>query len=65
MNQHFRVYFIERVTSGMTFDSGRTDIKKDGRDALTQVAKILATINDRRFEVAGHTDNGPRGEDCG
>ena len=39
------------------FDSGRTEIKPDGQTALAKVAAVLATIPDRRFLVAGHTDN--------
>jgi chemotaxis protein MotB len=41
------------------FDSGRTDIKAEGQAALVDVAKVLATIPDRNFLVAGDTDNLP------
>jgi chemotaxis protein MotB len=41
------------------FDSGRTEIKPDGQTALAQVAAVLATIPDRHFLVAGHTDTNP------
>jgi chemotaxis protein MotB len=41
------------------FDSGRTEIKPDGQNALAQVATVLATIPDRHFLVAGHTDTNP------
>lgn len=41
------------------FDSGKTDIKPQGQEALTRVAQVLATIPDRHFLVAGHTDNIP------
>ncbi len=43
----------------MLFDSGQTAIKPAGRDALLQVAKVLATVPGRTFQVAGHTDNVP------
>lgn len=41
------------------FDSGKTDIKPAGKEALIKVAKVLAAIPDRSFLVAGHTDNVP------
>ena len=43
----------------MLFDSGKTDIKGSGQDALRQVATVLKTISDRHFQVAGDTDNVP------
>lgn len=41
------------------FDSGKTDIKAQGQEALTKVAQVLSSITDRRYLVAGHTDNVP------
>ena len=41
------------------FESGRTDVKPDGKAALARVAQALATVPDRDFLVAGHTDNVP------
>jgi chemotaxis protein MotB len=41
------------------FDSGKTEIKSGGQTALAQVASVLATIPDRHFLVAGHTDTNP------
>lgn len=41
------------------FDSGKTDIKPQGQEALARVAQVLATLSDRHFLVAGHTDNVP------
>lgn len=41
------------------FDSGKTDIKPQGQEALAKVAQVLATLPDRNFIVAGHTDNVP------
>jgi hypothetical protein len=37
----------------------RIDLKTAGKNTLTQVAEVLAGIADRRFLVAGHTDNVP------
>lgn len=41
------------------FDSGKTDIKPQGQEALTKVAQVLSTLTDRHFLVAGHTDTVP------
>ena len=47
------------LPNDVLFDSGRTDIRADGQAALVDVAKVLATIPDRNFLVAGDTDNVP------
>ena len=47
------------LPNDVLFESGKTSIKPDGQAALTEVAKILATISDRHFLVAGHTDDVP------
>jgi chemotaxis protein MotB len=41
------------------FDSGKTALKADGKDAIGKVAQVLTTIEDRHFLVGGHTDNVP------
>jgi len=45
------------LPNDVLFDSGRTDLKEDGRRTLVEIAKALRTMPDRRFQVAGHTDN--------
>jgi chemotaxis protein MotB len=47
------------MPNDVLFDSGKTNIKPDGQATLTKVAQVLATIPDRRFVVAGHTDDVP------
>ncbi len=47
------------LPNDVLFDSAKTSIKPDGQAALADVAKILATIPDRHFLVAGHTDDVP------
>jgi chemotaxis protein MotB len=47
------------LPNDVLFDSGKVDLKPAGKEALTQVAQVLAGIADRRFLVAGHTDNVP------
>jgi chemotaxis protein MotB len=41
------------------FDSGKAKIKPGGRQALDQVSAVLAGIQGREFQIAGHTDNEP------
>jgi chemotaxis protein MotB len=41
------------------FDPGKTDLKPEGKDALKQVTEVLKTLQNRNFQVAGHTDNIP------
>jgi chemotaxis protein MotB len=48
-----------QLPNDVLFDSGKTAIKPEGQAALANVAHVLATINDRKFIVAGHTDNVP------
>lgn len=47
------------LPNDVLFDSGKTALKEAGKAALVQVAQALSTIPDRRFVVAGHTDNVP------
>jgi len=41
------------------FDPGKTDLKPEGKDALTQVTGVLRALPNRNFQIAGHTDNAP------
>lgn len=50
---------IIALPNDILFDSGRTDVKPDGKLALAKVAQALATVTDRDFLVAGHTDDVP------
>ncbi len=47
------------LSDNILFDSGDDALKPEGRDALAQIAQILMTIEDREFQVIGHTDNIP------
>ncbi len=47
------------LPNDVLFDSGKIDLKSVGKTTLTQVAHVLNGIGDRRFLVAGHTDNVP------
>jgi chemotaxis protein MotB len=48
-----------KLPSGILFPSGSADLTKAGQAALGEVVKILMGFKDRRFLVAGHTDNQP------
>jgi chemotaxis protein MotB len=50
---------IIALESDVLFDSGKTAIKPAGQTALASVAHVLAGITDRKYQVAGHTDNVP------
>jgi len=48
-----------KLPSGILFPSGSADLSKGGQQALTEVTNVLMQFKDRRFLVAGHTDNQP------
>lgn len=47
------------LPNDVLFDSGKTKLKTEGKAALEQVASVLASVQGRHFQVAGHTDNEP------
>jgi chemotaxis protein MotB len=49
---------VLKLKSAVLFDSGRTRLKRVGKKALAEIAKVLKTIN-KHFQVAGHTDDRP------
>jgi chemotaxis protein MotB len=54
---------VLELPSEILFKSGKADLSKKGQETLAQVATVLATIEDREFQVAGHTDNVPIGKE--
>lgn len=50
---------VVKLPASVLFPSGSAELSKEGKDALTEVAHILKQFPERRFEVAGHTDNVP------
>jgi chemotaxis protein MotB len=48
-----------QLPNDVLFDSGKTNIKPDGQAALAKVAQVLSSITDRKYVVAGDTDNVP------
>lgn len=43
------------------FDSGKADIKQNGKAVLDRVAEILGKVTDRQIRIEGHTDDVPIG----
>jgi len=52
---------ILQLPAGILFASGKADLSDEGEVALTEVASVLRDLKDRRFLIAGHTDNVPLG----
>lgn len=53
---------IISLPGDILFDSGKTDLKDEGKQVLREVAKVIRndrTLLERDFQVAGHTDNKP------
>ena len=50
---------IVRLGDKILFDPGKTDLKPEGKDALTQVTEVLKALPNRNYQIAGHTDNAP------
>lgn len=47
------------LPNDVLFDSGKAELKPHGKNTLAAVAEVLATLDKRRFQVAGHTDDQP------
>lgn len=50
-----------QLSNAILFESGKFDLKADGKAALAKVAGVLAQVTDRAVRVEGHTDNVPVG----
>ncbi|MEM9491428.1 MAG: OmpA family protein [Myxococcota bacterium] len=48
---------VLKLPSGVLFASGKAKLSRAGEGALTEVLDILKQFKDRRFLIAGHTDN--------
>lgn len=55
--RHGRV--VLQLHNDVLFDKGTADVNAAGKQAIGQVAATLRSVNGRRFQVAGHTDNAP------
>jgi len=54
-----RGQIVLALATDVLFDTGKTDIKPEGKTALGEIAGALKSVSGRRFQVAGHTDNIP------
>jgi chemotaxis protein MotB len=50
---------VVELATDILFGSGSADLSAPGKEALGQVATVLAAIPERDFQVEGHTDNAP------
>lgn len=50
---------VVELAENILFDSGKDKLKPEGQEALIQVADVLSSIENRDFQIAGHTDNIP------
>lgn len=50
---------ILQLPNDVLFDTGRTELKPAGEKALAAIAGVLASMPNRHFQVAGHTDDVP------
>jgi chemotaxis protein MotB len=50
---------IVELATDILFPAGSATLSAEGKATIAQVASVLASIPDRDFQVAGHTDNVP------
>ncbi len=49
------------LESAVLFRSGRARLRRAGKKAIKDITQVLKSVGDRKFQVAGHTDNTPIG----
>ena len=50
---------VVQLKTDILFDSGSAKLSDDGAAALTEVAEVLQSIPERKYQVEGHTDDDP------
>ena len=50
---------VVEMATDVLFASGRADLSEEGGQALDEVAAVLQELENRRFQVEGHTDDVP------
>jgi chemotaxis protein MotB len=50
---------VINLPDNVLFASGSATVNSEGRTALGQIAEVIKSFSDRRFQVEGHTDNVP------
>jgi chemotaxis protein MotB len=48
---------VLELPNDVLFDSGKTNLKEQGKSSLAEIAKVLRPMKGKHFEVAGHTDD--------
>lgn len=48
---------VLKLAADVMFPSGAATLRKDGEKAVREIAQVLKDFKDRKFQVAGHTDN--------
>ena len=48
-----------QMVDKILFDSGKTEIKPQGREILAKVATVLAGVKDKQIRIEGYTDSQP------
>ncbi len=52
-----RGQFTVQMADKILFDSGSSSLKREAEDTLRELASILGSIPDRRYQIVGHTDS--------
>ena len=50
---------VVALNSDVLFSSGSARLSKTGNEAIQEVTTLLASIEDKKFQIEGHTDNVP------
>ncbi len=50
---------VVELATDILFGAGSASLSRAGRSSIESVAQVLASIPDRNYQVAGHTDNVP------
>jgi chemotaxis protein MotB len=50
---------VVELATDILFASGSAQLSKDGKLAIEEVAAVLSSIPDRKFQIEGHTDDVP------
>ena len=48
---------VLKLPAGVLFASAKANLSRTGTEALTEILNVLLPVKDRRFMIAGHTDN--------
>ncbi len=50
---------VVELATDVLFDSGKATLSDEGKEAVAEVAALLAAIPEKRYQVEGHTDDVP------